>query len=345
MLPRLRPDDAAIACRGSCSDGDRGNVPIGEVGVPLLKVMGPYHTPVMAQEALETLQIRPQGSYIDCNLGEGGHSLAILRSVSPTPRLLGIDLDPEAVDSAKQRLEAYHDKAVLVQGNFADLDIFTKKYRFTPVDGILFDLGLSSLQLDAEGRGFSFRREARLDMRFDPSQDITAHQMVNEFSERSLADIIFRLGEEPKSRRIARAIVSNRPIETTIQLAGVVARATRWSSRSRVHPATRTFQAIRMAVNAELDNLERGLQKSIEVLGIGGRVAVISYHSLEDRLVKNTFRRESKDCVCPPRTLMCVCGHKATVRLVNRRVIKPKHAEVRANPRSRSARMRVAERI
>ena len=303
------------------------------------------HTPVMAQEVISALEVKPLGAFIDCNVGEGGHSLAILGAVTPTPRLLGIDLDAESLTIARRRLEAYQDTVVLVQGNFADVGAIAEEHGFEPADGILFDLGLSSLQVDTGSRGFSFRQEARLDMRFDPGQEITAYNVVNEYSEESLADVIFRLGEERKSRRVARAIVRKRPIETTIQLADVITHALGWPAKRRIHPATRTFQAIRMAVNKELDNLERGLEQALELLRPGGRVAVISYHSLEDRLVKNKLRHEASDCICPPETPICVCGHKASIRLVNRKVIKPTQAEVQANPRSRSARMRVAERI
>ena len=300
------------------------------------------HTPVMVREVLEALRVKPGGSYIDCTVGEGGHSLAIL-DAAPEASLVGIDLDPQALAVARRRLAGHLDNAILVRGNFAKLDDIAGEHQFVPADGVLFDLGLSSLQVETEERGFSFRREARLDMRFDPAQDITAYQVVNEYSEVSLADTIWRLGEEPRSRRLARAIVRNRPIETTTRLAEVVARALGRTARGRLHPATRTFQAIRMAVNKELENLTLGLEKAVKVLAHGGRLAVISYHSLEDRLVKRTLSREASGCICPPATPECTCGHTPVIRLVNRRVIRPTPAEVRANPSSRSARLRVAE--
>ena len=199
------------------------------------------------------------------------------------------------------------------------------------------------MQLDTGERGFSFRHEAQLDMRFDSRQRTTAHEVVNRYSVESLSDVIARLGEEPRARRIAREIVANRPIRTTTQLAEVVRRAKGRPERGRIHPATRTFQAIRMEVNGEMDNLTRGLDGAIDALNAGGRLAVISYHSLEDRLVKQKLRTESSDCICPPGLPQCVCGHKAGLRLVNRRVIRPSIGEVQANPRARSARMRVAE--
>ena len=207
------------------------------------------------------------------------------------------------------------------------------------------DLGLSSLQIDTQDRGFSFQQDAQLDMRFSPDQKVTAFTVVNGYSEKSLADIIHKLGEEPRARRVAQAIVRNRPIRTTRELAGLVARSLGRQRRTRIHPATRTFQAIRMAVNGELENLQQGLERALEVVGIGGRIVAISYHSLEDRLVKTIFRREASECICPPRTPQCICGHTASIRLVNRRVIKPTPDEIRANPRSRSARMRVAEHL
>ena len=298
----------------------------------------------MVDEVLAALDLKVGGLYVDCTVGEGGHSLAILEAV-PDVRVLGIDLDAEARQVATRRLAAYGDAARVVGGNFADVGTITDEHGFIAADGILFDLGLSSLQVDTGTRGFSFRREARLDMRFDPSQTTTAYELVNEYPEDRLADVISRLGEEPRARRIARTVVRSRPIETTTDLADVIARAVGRAGRRRIHPATRTFQAIRMAVNSELENLHRGLEQAIQILGRAGRLVVISYHSLEDRLVKSALRREASDCVCPPGTPVCICGHSATVRLVHRKVIKPTAREVAANPRSRSAKLRTAERI
>ena len=293
---------------------------------------------------MAALQLKPDGVYIDCTIGEGGHSLSIL-GVAPEARMLGIDLDPGALAVATERLSADLNKVVLAQGSFANIFDIARERGFTGVQGVIFDLGLSSRQVDTQARGFSFRQEARLDMRFDPTQELTAYQVVNDYSDRVLGDIIRQLGEEPWAGRIARAIARSRPVETTTQLAEVVARASGRSRRGRTHPATRTFQAIRMAVNGELENLEHGLDGALDVLDHSGRLVVISYHSLEDRLVKNTLRREASACICPPGTPQCVCGHTPTIRLVNRRVIKPTPDEIKANPRSRSARMRIAERI
>ena len=304
----------------------------------------PQHVPVMVKESVTALNIRPHGRYVDGTLGGGGHAEAILEAAEGT-RLLGIDLDGGALDAATVRLSGYGDRVSLVRANFGDVRSIVHDHIGSLVDGIFLDLGLSSMQLDTGERGFSFRREAQLDMRFDSRQRATAHEVVNRYSVESLSDVIARLGEEPRARRIAREIVANRPIRTTTQLAEVVRRATGRPARGRINPATRTFQAIRMEVNREMDNLTRGLEGAIEVLNAGGRLAVISYHSLEDRLVKQKLRAESSDCICPPGLPQCVCGHKASLRLVNRRVIRPSIDEVQANPRARSARMRVAERI
>ena len=298
----------------------------------------------MVREVLEGLRVEPGGLYIDCTVGEGGHASAILDS-QPEASLLGIDLDPEALAVATERLRGYQNEIVLARGNFAELDGIAEEQGFKPADGILFDLGLSSLQVDTGERGFSFLREGPLDMRFDPAQGPTAYEVVNSYSERALAESVWRLGEEPRSRRVARAIVHNRPIETTTQLAEVVERALGGRRGARTHPATRTFQAIRTVVNSELENLGDGLEKAVDMLKAGGRLAVISYHSLEDRLVKRTLRREASGCICPPGSPECVCSHDPKVVPVNRRVIRPEATEIRSNPRSRSARLRVAEGI
>ncbi|MCH8870562.1 MAG: 16S rRNA (cytosine(1402)-N(4))-methyltransferase RsmH, partial [Chloroflexi bacterium] len=281
-----------------------------------------YHTPVMVQEVLAALQVRPDGLYVDCTTGEGGHALAILEAVSPPPRLIGLDLDAEALRAASDRLEDFEQNVELVHGNYADMVSLASDRGIAHADGVLMDLGISSLQVDVGRRGFSFRREAPLDMRFDESQTATAADVVNGYSEQDLANAIYKYGEERGSRRIARAIVRARPLHTTTQLAEVVARSV-GRPRGRIHPATKTFQAIRMVVNGELENIEAGLGQAIQLLERGGRLAVVSYHSLEDRLVKTTLRRESRDCVCPSETPMCVCGHTASVRLVNRKVIRP----------------------
>ena len=302
------------------------------------------HTPVLVREVLDSLDIRPGGAYIDCTVGEGGHAVAVLGEPRAGSRLLGIDLDGEALARARPRLIPYGERALLVRGSFADLRMIATGQGFSPAEGVLFDLGVSSLQLESAHRGFSFSREGRLDMRFGASQGPTAHHMVNNETADRLADLIYRYGEERGSRRVARAIVAARPIETTVELASVVSAAL-GRRRRGIHPATQTFQALRMAVNGELENLQAGLAQAVDVLASGGRLVVISYHSLEDRLVKNFMRTEERACICPPEIPECVCGHVASVRVITRRVVRPSSQEVEANPRSRSARMRVAERL
>lgn len=289
------------------------------------------------------LAVQPGGRYIDCTLGGGGHADAILRASSPGGQLLGIDADPAAIAIARQNLESYRDSILLVNDNFANLQSICYKYDFLPVHGILFDLGLSSLQLSAEGRGFSFQREDPLDMRFSPEQKLTAADIVNGYDEAALARLLRDYGQEMNSRRIARRIIQERPIRTTLQLAKLVERAT--SRRGKIHPATRTFQALRIAVNQELEKLESALKQAVSLLGFGGRLVVITYHSLEDRIVKQFMLREATDCICPPGLPACVCGHTASVKLINKKVITPSPSEVGINPRSRSAKLRAVERI
>lgn len=298
------------------------------------------HIPVMLNEVLAALQPRPRGRYVDCTLGGAGHAEALLGS-TPGIELLGIDADPAAVKAAAERLRNYD--AILVNDNFDHLERICEEHQFRPVDGILFDLGVSSFQLGEAGRGFSIRHEAPLDMRFSPDQKLTAADVVNQFNEQELAEILRKYGEEPNAKRIARAIVGSRPITTTSEVARVIERAV-FGARGRIHPATRTFQALRIVVNRELEALESGLRQTIDLLRPGGRLAAISFHSLEDRLVKQFMVLESSGCLCPPEVIVCQCGHTPRLKLVSRKAIKPSSAEVKANPRSRSAKMRVAER-
>jgi 16S rRNA (cytosine1402-N4)-methyltransferase len=301
------------------------------------------HAPVLIEETVYHLAVQAGGRYVDCTTGAGGHAHAILEAASPGGVLLGLDADPEALAIAAMNLDPYRDSVRLVQANFRDLRSVCTENDFVPVHGVLFDLGISSMQLAGE-RGFSFQSESPLDMRFDPHQALTAAEIINAYDERDIADVIWRYGEEPASRRIARAIVRARPLETTTELAAVVAGAT-GRPRGRTHPATRTFQALRIAVNDELGAIEDALGQARDVLGRGGRIVVISFHSLEDRIVKRFFQRESRDCICPPEQPACVCGHHATLRLITKRSITPTAAEVAANPRSRSARLRAAEKL
>jgi len=302
------------------------------------------HVPVMLDQAIEALRIEPGGRYIDCTVGQGGHASVILEKIMPGGQLLGFDADPQAIQIAKSRLKKHGKSVLLINENFRNLKQICSQYNFIPVHGILFDLGMSSAQLDKADRGFSFQKEAPLDMRFNPDQTLSAAEIVNSYSENDLAMIIWKYGEEPKSRRIARNIVKNRPLKTTLELASVISKAVN-GERKRIHPATRTFQALRIAVNQEIENLMMALEQAIEILGINGRLVVISFHSLEDRAVKEFFKLEAKKCVCPPQTPVCNCDHVPSLRIVNKKVIKPSQGEIVTNPRSRSARMRIAERI
>ena len=306
----------------------------------------PVHEPVMLREAIEGLAVRPGGSYIDATVGLGGHAEAILEAAQPGGRLLGIDADPNALDAAAGRLAHFGDAVVLARGNFREIAELCEAQGFVPVDGVLFDLGVSSLQLETPGRGFSFQRDEPLDMRMDPAAEVTAAEIVNDRDEAEIAGLIREYGEERRARAIARSIVAHRPIHTTGELVNAVEQATGRGPRRQIHPATLTFQALRIAVNQELDSLVIALPAARGLLaGVGSRLAVIAFHSLEDRAVKTYLRRESTDCICPPRIPVCICGHDASLRLITKRVRRPGSAEVARNPRARSARMRVAESI
>jgi len=298
------------------------------------------HVPVLLDEVVNWLRPRSGGRYIDATVGGGGHAIGILKASSPEGKLLGIDSDPEAIALARKNLAGYGARATLVKGNFADLEKIAARFGFFPADGVLFDLGLSSIQLSSPERGFSFRLNGPLDMRFDPEAPKTASYFVNEITVDELAEILYRYGEEKQAKRIASAIVKNRPISTTRQLAEVVEKVV--GHRRRTHPATKTFMALRIAVNDELKALSEALPQALNILAPGGRLAVISYHSLEDRIVKGFFRRESKDCICPPEALICTCNHKATLKILTPKPIRPSAEEVAKNPRSRSAKLRIA---
>ena len=302
------------------------------------------HQPVLLHETVRYLEVRPGGVYMDWTVGEGGHALAILRAAMPGGRLLGIDLDPQGLERARDRLRFYAGAFTLAKANYARVEELACTLGFSEPDGVLLDLGFSSLQLDRPGRGFSWQRDEPLDMRYDPEAVLTAADVVNSYPVGELTRVISQYGEEPRARSIARVITQRRPIRTTLELADLVARV-RGGRRGRIHPATRTFQALRIAVNSELDNLRAGLQQAIKLLKPGGKLAVISYHSLEDRVVKQALAREARGCVCPPRVPVCTCGHTPSLRVITRRVVTPSPAEVRENPRSRSARMRIAERL
>lgn len=281
---------------------------------------------------------------MDGTLGAGGHAWGILEASSPAGRLLGLDLDPHALTLAREKLVRYGERVTTLQASYATLLDQLATLGWPPVQGILLDLGVSSMQIDSPERGFSFQADGPLDMRFSPENPVTAASLLNNLPESELAEILWKYGDERLSRRIAQAIVRARPLETTQQLASLV-RKVYGRPGGRIHPATRTFQALRIAVNQELQSLEKTLPDAIEALAAGGRLAVISFHSLEDRLVKQFFRRESQDCICDPEQPVCTCNHKASIQEVTRRPIQPGEAEIIQNPRARSARLRVAEKL
>jgi 16S rRNA (cytosine1402-N4)-methyltransferase len=307
------------------------------------------HIPVLYHEVLELLRPQANGRYIDGTLGAGGHTAGILEASIPDGRVLGFDRDPDAIAFARQRLAPFGHRVIFVNDSYAHMGQIAPELGFTPADGILLDLGLSSRQLDSGERGFSFRQEGPLDMRFDPTQGETAADLINNYTEAELADIFWRYGEEKRSRHYARLIVAHRaqrPITTTTQLADLILSGSGQAQRSwRIHPATQVFQALRIVVNQELEAVAEGTETAVTLLKPGGRLAVISFHSLEDRFVKQLFRRLSQACVCPPEQPICTCHAQAILRLVTRKAIQATAEEIAANPRSRSARLRVVEKL
>jgi 16S rRNA (cytosine1402-N4)-methyltransferase len=305
------------------------------------------HVSVMAREVMDLLRPEARKRYLDGTLGGGGHAEEILIHSSPDGQVLGFDLDDEALDAARQRLSRFGDRLVLRQANFAAAGAILNEIGWLGVDGIILDLGVSSHQFEPPERGFSFRGKARLDMRMDRRQSLDAYQIVNTFSAPELERILRQYGEEPQGRRIALRIAAERKmktIDTTEELADIVARIKGKRERGH-HPATQTFQALRIAVNQELQNLERFLESGYELLEPKGRMVIISFHSLEDRLVKRAFRKWSRNCLCPPRTPTCQCGWSQKVKLLMTRPLSPSPSELDANPRARSAKLRAVERI
>lgn len=304
----------------------------------------PDHQPVLYNEIIQFLKVHQSGLYIDGTVGAGGHARGILEASSPDGLLLGFDVDASALQIAQKKLESFRGRVFLIHSSFKDLRKQLDVMGWQMVDGILIDLGLSSMQLDMPERGFSFRSDADIDMRFNQLEPLSAKELVNNLPEEELADLLFKYGEERRSRQVAKAIVKARPIESTMELAEIIASATS-SGRPGMHPATRSFQALRIAVNDELKVLEKVLPQAISCLKPGGRLAVIAYHSLEDRIVKHYFRLESKECVCPPERIICICGHKPTIKVITKRPVSPQAEEIRKNPRARSARLRVVEKL
>lgn len=312
------------------------------------------HVPVLLDEVLNLLQPLPGGHYIDGTLGGGGHTSAILEHSRPGGRVLGIDADAQALARARTQFAGYVEQGrlVLVHGNFAEMARIAGETTILPAQGILLDLGFSSDQMDNPERGFAFSSDGPLDMRLDQSSPFSAADLLNSASEQELADIFWRYGEERRSRQIARRIVRERArnaITRTSQLAKLVAAGVPFKPGT-IHPATRAFQALRIAVNGELEHLQEALPQILDMLsgrpvgesGGGGRMAIITFHSLEDRIVKEFMRREARDCLCPPRIPVCICGHKARIRILTPKPIVPAQAEIARNPRARSAKLRAA---
>ena len=322
-----------------------------------MNTMDTYHISVLCDKVIDFLSPKPEGVYIDGTVGLGGHSAAILETSAPNGRVIGIDLDVEALSIAKSRLHVFGERSSLINGNYAEMDVLLEtRHSIHAVDGILLDLGVSSLQLDAPHRGFSFNHTGPLDMRMNPRQalndqreaeTLTAMQVVNNSPMDVLVDIFKRYGEERFAKRIAHRIAQARretPITTTTQLAEIVKQAVP-EGISKIHPATRVFQALRIHINAELENLEMGLDVAIQLLKPGGCLCVIAFHSLEDRIVKHRFQTCARACVCPPKIPICICEHTASLEILTKRPIVPDAVEVQHNPRARSAKLRVARKL
>lgn len=308
-----------------------------------------FHKPVMLREVIDSLRCRSGYAYVDGTLGGGGHACGILKETDPDGVLVGIDVDEDALIESRKRLAVFGDRAVLVRDNFANIKRILTELHIEKVAGIILDLGVSSHQLEVASRGFSFTADAPLDMRMDQSSRISAYDLVNTLSEEELTKIIREYGEERRARRVARAIIARRkisPVETTGDLAALIANVLpQKQKRVRIHPATKIFQAFRIAVNNELASLHKALADGIDLLDTGGRFSVISFHSLEDRIVKNAFRSWEKGCICPSDFPVCVCNRKAKLRVLTRKPMTPDENEIDSNPRARSARLRTAERI
>ncbi len=306
------------------------------------------HIPVLLNEVLEGLEIKENGIYIDCTMGGGGHSAEILARLCPEGKLIGFDRDMDAISTCQKKFQG-KENVTIIHANYKDAPQILRDMGITKVDGILIDLGVSSYQLDCAGRGFSIVNDGRLDMRMDKSQDLDAHYVVNNYSRERLIQILYRYGEEDNARRIVDNICKARevkPIETTGQLREIIeASFPKKVIYGKGGVSKKTFQAIRIEVNEELDGLDQTLDDMIDLLKEGGRMAVITFHSLEDRIVKNVFKDNSTDCICPPKTPVCICGHRAKIKLVNKKPIMAGEGELKNNSRSSSAKLRVAKKI
>jgi len=310
--------------------------------------MTKFHEPVLREKVFQYLIVMKEGLIVDGTLGDGGHAEFILQNTGPRLRVLGIDRDANALLRAKKRLARFGDRITFAHGNFSQIQSLLKKINVDKIDGYLLDLGMSSPQVENAERGFSFMRNGPLDMRMNISEEITAAKLLESLSDRELGTIIKDYGEERHYRKIVRAVRKAQaisPISTTLQLSKILSGALYSKRPPKIHPATRTFQALRIAVNRELMHLKTALQDSLGVLNAGARLVTIAFHSLEDRIVKKFFRNEEKGCICPPRIPVCVCGKKSTLKVLTKRVLAPDKEETMRNPRSSSAKMRVAERI
>jgi 16S rRNA (cytosine1402-N4)-methyltransferase len=303
----------------------------------------------MQREVVESLRCRPGGTYVDGTVGGGGHAAEILRHTAPDGLLIGIDVDDDALRESEERLRPFGHRKILVKGNFADIGAILESLNIREVDGILLDLGVSAHQLKTARRGFSFSLNAALDMRMDQSRGLSAYDIINTFPEKELERIIKDFGEEIRAERIAKMISMRRktsPIKTTAELADVIVKALPSPFKTRkIHPATRSFQAIRIYVNNELLNLHNAVNRGVDVLRKSGRFSIISFHSLEDRIVKEGFRSWEKACICPPSFPVCACHRKAKLKILTRKPITPAASEIESNPQARSAKLRTAERI
>lgn len=311
--------------------------------------MAVFHIPVMQREVVQFLQCRPGGIYVDGTVGGGGHAYEILKNSAPDGRLIGIDMDDDALHESERRLIDFKERACLVKGNFAEMDHILQKMNIPKVDGIILDIGISSHQIETAERGFSFSLDAPLDMRMNRSGSLNAYDLVNSFTEKELENIIRTYGEEMMAGRIARAISARRkisPIRTTAEFADIITKTLPPKfRRRRIHPATKTFQAVRIYINKELLNLHQGIDCGIDVLHTSGRLLVISFHSLEDRIVKNNFRSWDKGCICPSDFPTCTCQRKPKLKVMTKRPVTAAEDEILSNPRARSARLRVAEKV
>ncbi len=307
------------------------------------------HKPIMLDECIDFLDIKPSGTYMDCTLGGGGHSMAIAERLNTEGLLIGIDQDPNAIKAAGDRLKTYGSRVTLVRDNFVNLDKVVQELDIKRIDGFLFDLGISSPQVDQAERGFSYQHDAELDMRMNPDQTPSAKDLVNELSEEELARVIKKFGEENWAARIAKFIVEFRQeerITTTGQLVDIIKKAIPARARKAgPHPAKRTFQALRIAVNNELEILPQAIKQAVDLLNINGRIVIISFHSLEDRIVKQTFKEMNQTCTCPPGFPICICSAEQRLKIITKKPVTARIQELEDNPRARSAKVRAAERL